>query len=325
MEQSIRNQLPGTIKSIVSDKVLSEVIVETRIGEIASVITTHSVEEVKLKIGDDIFVLIKATNVSLRRRRQTPIGDSMKTRTLALLLSVLIATGISAAELTVHAAASLSDAMNEIGPVYEKESGDKLRFNFGASSMLARQIEEGAPADLFFSADEAKMDALEKKDLLLPGTRHSLLSNLLVIVVPADASAAPKSATDLAKPEFKKLALAEPQTVPAGIYAREYLQKLSLWDAVRDKVVPTENVRAALAAVESGNVEAGIVYKTDSMISKKVKIAVEIPAGEGPKISYPIAVLKSSKHPDRAKKFAEYLAGPMARPAFEKFGFTFAK
>jgi molybdate transport system substrate-binding protein len=249
----------------------------------------------------------------------------MKSKTLVLLFSLFVATGISAAELTVYAAASLTDAMNEIGPAYEKESGDKLQFNFGASNMLARQIDEGAPADLFFSADEAKMDALEKKDLLLPGTRRSLLSNLLVIVVPADASAAPKSAADLAKPEFKKIALAEPQTVPAGIYAREYLQKIGLWDAVKEKVVPTENVRAALAAAESGNVEAGIVYKTDSLISKKVKIAVEIPAAEGPKISYPVAVLRSSKQPERARKFAEYLAGPLARSVFEKFGFTFAK
>jgi molybdate transport system substrate-binding protein len=249
----------------------------------------------------------------------------MKTKALVLLFSLLIATSISAVDLTVHAAASLTDALKEIAAAYEKQSGDKLQFNFGASSMLARQIEEGAPADLFFSADEAKMDALEKKDLLLPGTRRSLLSNLLVLVVPTDASAAPKSAADLVKPEFKKIALAEPQTVPAGIYAREYLQKLGLWDAVKEKVVPTENVRAALAAVESGNVEVGIVYKTDSLISKKVKVAVEIPAAEGPKISYPIAVLKSSRQPDRAKKFAEYLAGPTPRSVFEKFGFTFAK
>jgi molybdate transport system substrate-binding protein len=249
----------------------------------------------------------------------------MKTKALVLLFSLLIATSIPAAELTVYAAASLTDALKEIAAAYEKQSGDKLQFNFSASSMLARQIEEGAPADLFFSADEAKMDALEKKDLLLPGTRRSLLSNLLVIVVPTDASAVPKLAADLAKPEFKKIALAEPQTVPAGIYAREYLQKLGLWDAVKEKVVPTENVRAALAAVESGNVEVGIVYKTDSLISKKVKVAVEVPAAEGPKISYPIAVLKSSKQPDRAKKFAEYLAGPTPRSVFEKFGFTFAK
>jgi molybdate transport system substrate-binding protein len=246
-------------------------------------------------------------------------------RSFTLLFTLLIAARSSAAELTVHAAASLTEAMQEIGAAYEKESSDKLQFNFGASSMLARQIEEGAPADLFFPADEAKMDALEKKGLLLPGTRRSLLSNVLVIVVPADASSAPKSAADLAKPEFKKLALAEPQTVPVGIYGREYLQKLGLWDAVKEKVVPTENVRGTLAAVESGNVDTGIVYKTDSLVSKKVKVAVEIPAAEGPKISYPVAVLKSSKQPERAKNFAKYLASPTARLIFEKFGFIVVK
>ena len=196
-----------------------------------------------------------------------------------------------------------------------------MQFNFGASSTLARQIEEGAPADLFFSADEAKMDALEKKELLLPGTRRSLLSNSLVLVVPADASAAPKSAADLVKPEFKKIALAEPQTVPAGIYAREYLQKLGLWDAVKEKVVPTENVRAALAAVESGNVEVGIVYKTDSLISKKVKVAVEVPAAEGPKISYPIAVVKSSKQPDARQEIRGVSGWPDAAVCLREIRF----
>jgi molybdate transport system substrate-binding protein len=249
----------------------------------------------------------------------------MKTKALAILLGLFVGARLFAAELTVHAAASLSDAMKEIGAAYEKESGDKVQFNFGASSMLARQIEEGAPADLFFSADEAKMDGLEKKGLLLKETRRSLLSNLLVIVVATDAKILPKAPADLAKPEFKKIALAEPQTVPAGIYAREYLQKVGLWDAVKDKVVPTENVRAALAAVESGNVEAGFVYKTDSMISKKVKVAVEISGADAPKISYPLAVLQNSKEPEKAKKFAEYLAGPTARAVFEKFGFIVPK
>ncbi len=244
---------------------------------------------------------------------------------ISLLLSLFLAGNLFAVELTVHAAASLIDAMKEIGAAYEKESGDKLQFNFGASSMLARQIEEGAPADLFFPADDAKMNALEKKGLVLSGTRRSLLSNSLVIVVTKDATTVPESASDLAKPEYKRLALAEPQTVPAGIYAREYLQKAGLWGLVRGKVMPTENVRSALAAVESGNVEAGFVYKTDSFISKKVKIAVEIPAGEGPKISYPIAVVKTSKEPERAKKFEEYLAGPTAQSIFEKFGFVVTK
>ena len=241
------------------------------------------------------------------------------------LISFFVATSLFAAELTVHAAASLTDAMKEIGSTYEKESGDKLQFNFGASSLLARQIEESAPADLFLSADEAKMDALEKKGLLLPGTRRSLLSNSLVIVVPEMRLRRRSQPSDLAKPEYKKLALAEPQTVPAGIYAREYLQKLGIWESIKERVVPTENVRAALAAVESGNVDAGIVYKTDSLLSKKVKVAVEIPAAEGPKISYPLAVIKSSKEPERAKKLADYLAGPAAQKIFEKFGFIPAK
>jgi molybdate transport system substrate-binding protein len=249
----------------------------------------------------------------------------MKTKIAVLFLGLFISASLSAAELTVHAAASLSDAMKEIGAAYEKESGDKLQFNFGASNMLERQIEEGAPADVFLSADEAKMDALEKKDLLLSGTRRTLLSNSLVIVVAADSTAWPKSAADLAKPECKKIALAETRSVPAGIYARAYLEKLGLWDSVSEKVVPTENVRAALAAVESGNVDAGIVYKTDALISKKVKIAVEISGAEVPKISYPVGVVKSSKEPERAKKLVEYLAGPAARTVFEKFGFIVMK
>ena len=246
----------------------------------------------------------------------------MKTKVVISFLGLCISVSLSAAELTVHAAASLSDAMKEIGAAYEKESGDKLQFNFGASNMLERQIEEGAPADVFLSADEAKMDALEKKGLLLQGTRRSLLSNSLVIVVASDTTALPKSAADLAKPECRKIALAETRSVPAGIYAREYLEKLGLWDSISEKVVPTENVRAALVAVESGNVDTGIVYKTDALISKKVKVAVEISGAEAPKISYPVGVVKSSREPERARKFSEYLAGPAARAVFEKFGFV---
>ncbi len=113
--------------------------------------------------------------------------------------------------------------------------------------------------------------------------------------------------------------------MPAGIYASEYLQKAGFWDAVKGKIIPTENVRAALAAVESGNVDAGFVYKTDALISKKVKIAVEIPAADGPKISYPVAVTKSSKEPESARKFEEFLAGATAHSIFEKFGFIVTK
>lgn len=244
----------------------------------------------------------------------------MKTKIL-FLLQFYFAASLSAAELTVHAAASLTDAMKEIAAAYEQESGDRVQLNLGASSMLARQIEEGAPADVFLAADEAKMDALEKKGLLVAGTRRRLLSNTLVIVVPANTRAQPQSAPDLAKPEFKKLALAETHTVPAGIYAREYLQQRGLWETLKDRVVPTENVRAALAAVESGNVDAGFVYKTDAFLAKTAKIALEIPTADAPKISYPLAVLQSSRDPERARRFADYLASPAALKIFVKFGF----
>ena len=232
-----------------------------------------------------------------------------------------LSAGLHAAEIYVSAAASLTDALQQIAVTYEKASGDHLVFNFAASSLLARQIEEGAPADLFFSADEPKLDALEKKGLLLPGTRKSILSNTLVVIVPADAATTVKSAADLASPGIKKIALGEPASVPAGIYAKAYLEKIGLWQQIESKVVPVENVRAALAVVESGNVDAGIVYKTDASTSQKVKVAFEVPAAEGPVISYPLAVIKDSKQPEAAKKLASYLASDAARATFEKYGF----
>jgi len=245
----------------------------------------------------------------------------MKAKALALVLTLLVSANSFAAELTVQAAASLTDVMKAIAKAYEKESGDRLVLVFGASSMLARQIAAGAPADLFLSADDAKMDALEKKGLLQEGTRRTLLSNTLVIVVAAEAKTNLSSVSDLTKPEYKAIGMAEPKTVPAGLYANEYLQKRGLWDALQHKIVPTDSVRSALAAVASGNVEAAFVYKTDAVNSKKVRIAIEIPAAEGPRISYPLAVMKSSRQSDRAKKLAEYLVGPAAQQLFEEFGF----
>ncbi|HUJ71243.1 MAG TPA: molybdate ABC transporter substrate-binding protein [Verrucomicrobiae bacterium] len=226
-----------------------------------------------------------------------------------------------AGELTVYAAASLSDVLQELSTEYAKQTGEKLVFNFSASSTLERQIEEGAPADVFFSADEEKMDSLERKGLLLAGTRHSLLSNSLVIVVPADASWQLTSAFDLTNAVIQRIAIAEPQSVPAGIYAKQYLSKLGLWNRLVSKCVPAENVRAALAAIESGNVDAGIVYKTDARISRTVRVAYEVPPAEGPKISYPVAVLKDSKAADAAKRLIHYLKSEAALQVFRKYGF----
>ncbi len=238
---------------------------------------------------------------------------------------LFIGSALNAATVNVFAAASLTDALKEISTNYERQSGDKIVFNFGASSFLARQIEEGAPADIFFSADEVKMDGLDKKGLIQKSTRKSRLSNSLVIVVASEQGAAIKNSRDLASDKVKRLALAEPRTVPAGIYAKEYLQKQNLWSALEAKVVPTENVRAALAAVEAGNAEAGIVYKTDAGISKKVRIAYEVPTADSPAISYPMALVKDSKNKAAAAGFFKHLESEEAGRTFEKLGFIVRK
>jgi molybdate transport system substrate-binding protein len=238
----------------------------------------------------------------------------------AALFCCVQTTG-SAAQVTVFAAASLTESLQEIAATYEKQSGDKLVFNFAASGTLARQIEEGAPADIFFSADEAKADALEKKGLLVKETRRSLLANSLVIVA-APGGPVIRSPADLTNAAVKRIALGDVKIVPAGTYARVYFEKSGLWPGVEPKVVPCENVRAVLAAVESGNVEAGVVYKTDAAISRTVKVCFEVPAAEGPKISYPAAQTANAPQPAAAKKFLGYLAGREAGAVFARHGFV---
>jgi molybdate transport system substrate-binding protein len=239
---------------------------------------------------------------------------------LATILLVLAAARLFAAQINVAAAASLAGALHQIAAEYEQTSGDKIALNFGASGTLARQIEEGAPADVFFSADEARMDVLAQKGLLVAESRHRLLGNSLVIITTPD-NAAIRSAADLTNATVRRIALGEVNIVPAGTYAKIYLEKIGVWPAVEPKTVPCENVRAVLAAVESGNVDAGVVYKTDAAISKKVKVAFEVPLADGPKISYPVALLKDSKQADAAKKFLAYLASEQAAKVFREFGF----
>jgi molybdate transport system substrate-binding protein len=198
-----------------------------------------------------------------------------------LLIATPSAIAAPAPELTVFAAASLAESLQEIGAAYEKAGGSHVAFNFGASSTLARQISEGAPADVFFSADEAKMDGLARQGHVLAETRRSPLANSLVFVVAAGSSIRIASARDLLDASIRVVALAEPQSVPAGIYAKEYLRSIGVWGDVIDKVVPTENVRAAMATVEAGNADAAIVYKTDAAISSKVKVALEVAPADG--------------------------------------------
>jgi molybdate transport system substrate-binding protein len=229
--------------------------------------------------------------------------------------------GLRAGEVTIFAAASLADALEELARRYEPSSGDRVRMSFGGSNVLARQIREGAPADLFVSADEAKMDELAASALIEPGSRRVLLSNALVVVVSVEGGADIAHPRDLVRPAVRRLALAEPTTVPAGIYARQYLESLGLWEALRRKVVPTESVRAALAAVEAGNAQAGIVYATDARVSRRVRVAFAVPVGEGPRIVYPGAVVRGARNREAAQRLLAYLASPEAAAVFARYGF----
>jgi molybdate transport system substrate-binding protein len=203
----------------------------------------------------------------------------------------------------VHAAASLTDVMREIGIAFQRATGIAVTFNFSGSSTIERQIENGAPGDVFVSADEAQMNALDSRRLILANTRRDVVSNKLVLV-------GVRSLNDLLRVD--RIALADPRAVPAGVYAREYLTRAGLWARLEKKVIPTENVRAALAAVKAGNADAAIVYRTDSP-----GVVLEGP----PAIAYPAAVLRESKFPDEARRFVEFLGGKEARAIFVKYGF----
>lgn len=238
------------------------------------------------------------------------------------VLFLLVPMAVYADEILVSAAASLTDVLKEISSAYQAKSKHTVKFNFGPSSGLARQIEEGAPADMFFSADWPQMEKLDKSGRLEAGTRKNLLSNQLVIIAPADSKLAMSSAKDLLNTAIKRVALAEPSSVPVGVYSKKYLTDEGLWNKIEGKVVPVRDVRATLASVESGNVEAGFVYKTDAAVSKKVKIVYEVPVDKGPKITYPVAIVKESKHKDAARDFLNYVQSTAAKDAFKKYGFV---
>ena len=240
---------------------------------------------------------------------------------LCLLLAPLTAR---AQELTVFAAASLTDAMKDISTQWAQAGHQPLRMSFGASSTLARQIEQGAPANLFASADEKWMDYLADKKLIVADTRKDLLGNDLVLVVAADK---PQHVT--IGPGFNLLGLlgpngrvatGDPAHVPVGIYAEQALKKLGIWDAVSPRLARTDDVRSALLLVERGEAPAGIVYATDAAVSKAVMIAGTFPANSHDPVSYPFAVTQSGDTPD-ARALMTFLAGPQAREIFVKRGF----
>ncbi len=242
----------------------------------------------------------------------------LKIAAFAALISLVSAT-TKGAEINVYAAASLTHALREIGTNFYRQTTHRAVFNFAASSLLARQIEQAAPADVFISADEEKMNALEQRGLIEPMTRKRFLSNTLVIVVNRDSKLDLSDAAKLT--QVKRIALAEPKTVPAGIYARKYLEGRGLWGQLTHKIIPTDNVRGALAAVEAGNADAAIVYATDPVGSTKVRVAYAIPPNEAPEIIYPAAVLRNAPDKSVAKRFLEYLESEAATKIFVKHGF----
>ncbi len=236
------------------------------------------------------------------------------------LSGLLVATVFLASppnELLVFGAASLTESLQEAGRQFEAAGGGKVAFSFGSSSDLARQIEAGAPADVFFSADTVKMDSVEKAGLVWKADRREFLSNVLVVVVPSDSTASVASAKDLET--FPRLALADPAAVPAGVYAKKWLTEKGVWRAIEPRVIPTLDVRAALAAVAGGDIPAGIVYRTDAAISQDVRIAYTVT--DGPSITYSVAPIVSSKQAEAAAKFVAFLDSPAGRAIFEKRGF----
>jgi len=240
-------------------------------------------------------------------------------RSALALAALALATAAAAEEVHLYAAASLTEAVTELTRTFDAKTGHHVVLNLGASNDLARQIEAGAPADVFFSADAAQMDGLQAAGLVRAQDRVDVLSNVLVVVAPVASPLRIDAPRDLLR--VARLALADPEGVPAGVYARTWLQSLGLWEPLRDKVVPALNVRAALAAVETENADAGIVYRTDAAVSKRVKVAFEVPREQGPSIVYPLAPIAASERPATAA-LVRHLTCEAARAVYRRSGFV---
>ncbi|HKX08677.1 MAG TPA: molybdate ABC transporter substrate-binding protein [Stellaceae bacterium] len=252
------------------------------------------------------------------------------TRRLFLLVLVLaaqlaLAAAATAKDIVVFAAASLKNALDDASVAYERETGTKALISYAASSTLAKQVESGAPADLFISADLDWMDYLQKHNLIKTDTRLTLLGNKLVLIAPASSTVKIEITPGFALADLlgnERLAMADPSAVPAGKYGKAALQKLGVWDAVSSKVAPAADVRSALLLVSRGETPLGIVYATDAAADKGVRIVAAFPEDSHPPIVYPAAVLTSSDN-GAAAAFLDYLKSDSARPFFERQGFTF--
>ncbi len=247
-------------------------------------------------------------------------------RGLVLLLGVMLALApgrVRAEEVTVFAAASTTSALEAVTGEYEAAGGATVRLVFAASSTLAKQITQGAPADLFLSANAAWMDVLVERGAVEPGSRRTLLANRLVLIVPANSAAATATNGTVPLPEIlgtRPLAIADPAHVPAGIYAEAALKSLGLWDALAGRMVRTGNVRAALALVDRGEAGAGVVYASDAPIAPGVRVVATLPAESHPPIVYPLAIVTGRGRPP-VRAFYDFLRGAEAAALFQAHGF----
>lgn len=226
------------------------------------------------------------------------------------------------AEIMVSAAASLTDALNELKSAFETEHpGIVVTYNFGSSGKLAQQIGQGAPSDVFLSASAKDMNGLEEKQLIAKDTRLDFTKNELVLITGATSSVQIDSFEKLADPSLKHIAVGEPETVPAGRYAKEVMDALKIGDSLNGRLVYGSDVRQVLTFVESGNAEVGIVYASDAAISKNVKVLATAKSGWHKPIVYPGAVIAASTHADAAKTFLSYLTSDKGKAILQKYGF----
>jgi molybdate transport system substrate-binding protein len=270
--------------------------------------------------------LVSSAERTANDRGEVPAMKKFGGAGLVLWLSMSglsFATDAGKPSITVFAAASLTNVLQELGDRFTKETSIPVRFSFAASSTLARQIENGAPADIFLSADLEWMDYLQARNLIRRDTRHDVLGNRLVLIAPADRRIELKI-----EPRFPlasvlgtgRLATGDPDTVPVGRYAREALTTLGVWNDVADRLVRADSVRSALAFVDRGEAPLGIVYETDALIDKHVRVVDVFPAGSHKPIVYPIALTGAAK--TDAARFVAYIRGPEGGDAFKAYGFT---
>lgn len=244
------------------------------------------------------------------------------TAVLSLLMVLSQTTTPAGPPLTVSAAVSLTESLQAVAAAYAAEGGGPVRFNFAGSHTLARQLIHGAPADLFISADDEQMEVAAAAGAIDPATRIEIVRNRLAVIAGSQLEPVSDIRALLLRPEVRRIAIGDPASVPAGVYARQHLEALGVWEALRPRLVPVGNVRAVVAAVENGSADAGIVYATDAAIASTAVTALVIAGEKAPRIVYPAVVVNGSRHRHEAMRFLSFLGSRTAADIFRRYGFS---